>query len=129
MTKQIEKIFAMLLLQLYAALLRSLQILGLLNSLKMKNKVLYSIKKNSKKRWDFNLNAFAICLYRYAKFVCNRLKLVIFSPICTLKLHSLYRTHYINHLAAYGTSLLRSQVAVVALLQIYAHFSVRMFTY
>ena len=68
-------------------------------------------------------------LYRYAKFVCNRLKLVIFSPICTLKLHSSYRTHYINHLAAYGTSLLRSQVAVVALLQIYAHFSVRMFTY
>ena len=68
-------------------------------------------------------------LYRYEKFVCNRLKLVIFSPICTLKLHSSYRTHYINHLAAYGTSLLRSQVAVVALLQIYAHFSVRMFTY
>ena len=68
-------------------------------------------------------------LYRYAKFVCNRLKLVIFSPICTLKMHSSYRTHYINHLAAYGTGLLRSQVAVVALLQIYAHFSVRMFTY
>ena len=57
-------------------------------------------------------------LYRYAKFVCNRLKLIIFSPICTLKLHSSYRTHYINHLAAYGTSLLRSQVAVVALLQV-----------
>ena len=68
-------------------------------------------------------------LYRYAKFVCNRLKLIIFSPICPLKLHSSYRIHYINHLAAYGTSLLRSQVAVVALLQIYAHFSVRMFTY
>ena len=39
MTKQIEKNFAMLLLQLYAALLRSLQILGLLNSQKKKNKV------------------------------------------------------------------------------------------
>lgn len=37
--------------------------------------------------------------------------------------------HFLNHLAAYGTGLLRSQVAVVALLQIYAHFSVRMFTY
>lgn len=36
-------------------------------------------------------------LYRYAKFVCNRLKLVIFSPICTLKLHSSYRTHYIKN--------------------------------
>lgn len=45
-------------------------------------------------------------LYRYAKFVCNRLKLVIFSPICTLKLHSSYRTHYINHLAADRTGLL-----------------------
>ena len=67
-------------------------------------------------------------LYRYAKFVCNRLKLVIFSPICTLKLHSSYRTHYINHLAAYGTSLLRSQVAVVALLQIDAHLPWCVFT-
>lgn len=36
-------------------------------------------------------------LYRYAKFVCNRLKLVIFSPICTLKLHGSYRTHYIDN--------------------------------
>ena len=45
-------------------------------------------------------------LYRYAKFVCNRLKLIIFSPICTLKLHSSYRTHYINHLAADRTGLL-----------------------
>lgn len=67
-------------------------------------------------------------LYRYAKFVCNRLKLVIFSPICTLKMHSSYRTHYINHLAAYGTSLLRSQVAVVALLQIDAHLLWCVFT-
>lgn len=41
-------------------------------------------------------------LYRYAKFVCNRLNLVVFSPICTLKLHSSYRTHYISH----GESLL-----------------------
>lgn len=39
-------------------------------------------------------------LYRYAKFVCNRLKLVIFSPICTLKLHGSYRTHYIEYDAA-----------------------------
>ena len=39
-------------------------------------------------------------LYRYATFVCNRLKLVIFSPICTLKLHGSYRTHYIEYDAA-----------------------------
>lgn len=68
-------------------------------------------------------------LYRYAKFVCNRLKLVIFRPICTLKLHSSYRTHYIDHLTADRTGLLRSKVAVVALLKIYTNLSVRMFTY
>lgn len=68
--------------------------------------------------------AFVVCsglLYRYAKFVCNRLKLVVFSPICTLKLHSSYRTHYINHLAAYGAGLLRSKIAVVALLKVNAN--------
>lgn len=39
-------------------------------------------------------------LYRYAKFVCNRQKMVIFSPICALKMHSSYRTHYIIFRAA-----------------------------
>ena len=73
--------------------------------------------------------SFYCVLYRYAKFVCNRLKLVIFSPICTLKLHSSYRTHNINHLAAYGTGLLRSKITVVALLKVNTNLSVRMFTY
>ena len=39
-------------------------------------------------------------LYCYAKFVCNRQKMVIFSPICALKMHSSYRTHYIIFRAA-----------------------------
>ena len=37
--------------------------------------------------------------------------------------------HFLNHLAAYGTGLLRSQIAIVALLQVNTNLSVRMFTY
>ncbi len=54
-------------------------------------------------------------LYRYAKFVCNRLKLVIFSPICTLKMHSSYRTHYIPTKDAAFDDFLRVEVDGVTL--------------
>jgi len=46
------------------------------------------------------------------------------SPIDTalpLKMHSSYGSHYVDHLAADGTGLLRGQVTVVTLLQVDAH--------
>ena len=40
-----------------------------------------------------------------------------------IKAHSSYGFHFLNHLTADGTCLLRGKVAVVTLLKIYAYFS------
>ena len=41
-------------------------------------------------------------------------------PVCPPKTHGVYGTHLLDHLAAHRAGLTAGQVAVIALLQVYA---------
>ena len=73
-------------------------------------------------RFLMSINGIKLLLYYQPKAICKLLFVAVYPAVVASKIHMSYRTDVINHLSTDRTSLFRSEVAVIALLKIYANF-------